>query len=278
MYLTAGISVALVLLLIGLECVLVLSARGLIRQVKENVSLTVVLNDNAPEEEVARLENMLKIAPFCHQERYISKEEALNEHIASLGEDPTEFLGYNPIEASLEVNISENYAQVDSLQKIETIITQFEAVRKVIYQKDVVSALDSVVNKLSLVFLGAAIILLIVALALIVNTIRLHVYSKRFIISTMKLVGACPWTIRRPIVARNVAMGFCAALLALLLLGAVLWYCKAYLSLTLIAFTWQNVALVAAVVVLSGIIITLFASVFATNRYIRMKTNDLYFV
>ena len=278
MYLTTTVSVALVLTLIGIETVLLISANDLIRQVKQNVALTLVINDDASADELQRIDNLLTIAPFSRAHIFISKEQALEDHINYLGEDPAEFLGFNPLQASYEVFLNADYAQSDSIESIERTLSAFPAVNRIIYQKDVVNMLDSNVNIFSFVLLAAALLLLFVAVALIVNTIRLHVYSKRFLINTMQLVGATPHVIKAPIVRRNVLMGFIAGLLALVLIAAAMTYMRYYLNINLMLLTWQNIIIVCGVVLLSGILLTLLASVFATNHYIRMRTDDLYYV
>lgn len=278
MYLTTTISVALVLFLVGIECVVLISANDLIRQVKENVALTLVINDNAEPDELQRIDNLLTIAPFAREHKFISKDEALREHIEYLGEDPVSFLGFNPLQASYEVFLAADYAQSDSIAAIEQTLSVFPSVSRIVYQKDVVSMLDSNVSIFSIALLGAALLLLFIAVALIVNTIRLHVYSKRFLINTMKLVGATPHVIKAPIVRRNVLMGLLAGLLALALLAAAVAYVRYSFGLNLMMLTWQNIAVVSCVVLLTGILITLLASVFAANHYIRMRTDDLYYV
>lgn len=278
MYLTTTISVMLVLLLIGLETVLLLSAHDIIRQVKENVALTLVINDDADPDEVNRLDNLLTIAPFCREHTFVSKEAALESHVQNLGEDPSKFLGFNPLLASYEVKLQADYAQADSIKMIENKLSSFACINRMVYQEDVVKMLDSNVNSISIVLLGVALILLFVAIALIVNTIRLHVYSKRFLINTMKLIGATPHVIKAPIIRRNVAMGVIAAVLAMLLLIATLFYCKEQLNITLLLLTPKNMLILSCVVLFSGIFITLFASIFAANRYIRMRTDDLYYI
>lgn len=278
MYLTTTISVALVLFLVGIECVVLISANDLIRQVKENVALTLVINDNAEPDELQRIDNLLTIAPFAREHKFISKDEALREHIEYLGEDPVSFLGFNPLQASYEVFLVADYAQSDSIVAIEQTLSVFPSVSRIVYQKDVVSMLDSNVSIFSIALLGAALLLLFIAVALIVNTIRLHVYSKRFLINTMKLVGATPHVIKAPIVRRNVLMGLLAGLLALALLAAAVAYVRYSFGLNLMMLTWQNIAVVSCVVLLTGILITLLASVFAANHYIRMRTDDLYYV
>lgn len=278
MYLTTTVSVMLVLFLVGLETVLLLSARDLIRHVKENVALTLVVNDDADSAELARLENLLTIAPFVKEHTYVSKEEALEEHIASLGENPADFLGYNPLKASVEVKLVADYARTDSISDIERRLSVFPCINRVVYQKQVVNMLDRNVGSISLILIGVALLLLFVTVALIVNTIRLHVYSKRFLINTMKLVGATPHVIKAPIVRKNVLMGLWAGILACVLLVLAFWYCRERLGVGIMLLTWQNCVVVVAVVIGCGLLLTFFASLFAVNRYIRMKTNDLYFI
>ncbi len=277
-YLTATVSVSLVLLLIGMECVLGLSADNLFRQVKENVNMSVVLKDETTSEDSLRFATLLDAAPFCREFAYISKEDALKEHVEKLGEDPEAFLGYNPLQASFEVKLNAPYIQVDSVAAIDSIFRVFPFVDKVVYQKDMIGLLDYQVNRLSIVLLAVALILLIVSLALIINTVRLHVYSKRFSINTMQLVGATPWIIKGPIVWKTVLLGIIAAMMALAMIAGILYAAHEHLGIWLIPMTWQNLAFLTGVVVVAAFVITFFSSVFAVNKYIRMKTSDLYYV
>ncbi len=278
MYLTTTISVALVLFLLGIETILMLSTHNVMRQVKENVSLTLVLNDNADSTQIARLDNLLQVASYVHTYTYISKEQALREHIANLGEDPTAFLGFNPLQAAYEVNLNASYAQADSIEMISQKLSIFPCISTISYPRDVITLLDENMGKISILLLGIAAVLLIVALALIINTIRLYIYSKRFLINTMKLVGATPWVIKRPLIGRNIWMGLVASILALCLLVGVFYYCHSQLGILMFPLTLTNIGIVCSVVVLSGIIITGFAALIASNKYIRMKTDDLYYV
>lgn len=276
MYLTTTISIALVLCLVGLECIVLLSAHELVRHVRENVVLSVVLKDAATDDEISRLGRLLEVAPYCLEERYISREEALQEHIDNLGEDPQKFLGYNPLTDAYEVRLKAEYAQSDSIAGIETRLKTLPYVDKVIYQEDVVKLLDSNVGEASLILLAIAAALLVIALVLISNTIQLQVYSKRFLINTMRLVGATPWVIKWPFIRRNMRMGVEASIVALLALTGVFYYCKARLGILLFPLTWQNITFIVAVVLFSGVAITFVASWLATNRYIRMKINKMY--
>ena len=276
MYFTTTISVALVLFLVGLECLILLSAHELMRQVKENVVLSIVLKDDNTADEVERTKRLLTAAPYALDYRFISREEALQEHIANLGEDPSAFLGYNPLTDAFEVRLQAAYAHSDSIAQIEKGLLNMPYVDKVIYQKDIVKVLDNNLSEIALMLLAVAIALLIIALVLISNTIQLQVYSKRFLINTMRLVGATPWVIKWPLIRRNVRMGIEAALLALLMLAATYYYCQTRLGVTLFPLIWQNIAFISVTVLVTGILITFLASLAATNRYIRMKISKMY--
>lgn len=276
MYLTTTVSVALVLFLVGLECIVLLSAHNLITRVKENMALTVVLSDEADSTAITRFSTIMDNAPYCHHYTYITREQALREHIEQLGEDPSAFLGYNPLTDAFEVYLDADYAQPDSIAAIEASIESLPYVDDLIYQQDVVSVLDRGVNQVSLILAIVAIALLLMSLVLIVNTIRLHIYSKRFLINTMRLVGATPWVIRAPFIRRNVRMGFEAGILALIALAGAVYYCTVRMGILLFPLTWQNITFIAATVLIGGMLIAFLASVFATDRYVRMKIDKMY--
>jgi cell division transport system permease protein len=276
MYFTTTISVALVLFLIGLESVVLMSARDLIRQVRENVVLTIIMREDATPDDISRLNSIVDIAPFVLDSRFISRQEALQEHIENLGEDPQKFLGYNPLSDAFEVRLIETYAQTDSILVIDKQLSSLPYVDKVIYQSDVVKALDSNLNKLLLILLVVAGALLIIALVLIGNTIQLQIYSKRFIINTMRLVGATPWVIKWPFIRRNIWIGLEASIIACGMLALVYYYCYNQFGLYLFPLNEMTIGSIGAIVLVSGFVITFFASLTATNRYIRMKTNKLY--
>lgn len=276
MYLTTTISVSLVLFLIGLECMVLMSARNLIRHVRENVVLTVVMQEDATSDEITRMQKLVDVSPYVLTSRYITKEEALQEHIETLGEDPEKFLGYNPLTDAFELRLKETYMQADSIQTIDSRLSSLPYVNRVIYHTDVINILDQNINKVLLVLLVVALVLLAIALVLIVNTIQLHIYAKRFLINTMRLVGATPWVIKWPFIRRNIWIGIEASVIACGLLAGVYYYCYEKLSLVLFELNYFTVGSIVCVVFLSGFAITFFASLMATNRYIRMKTNTLY--
>ena len=275
-YLTSAISVSLVLCLIGLECILLLSAGSLITRMRENITLTAVLSEGTDSTQCARMETLLADNQRFSGYTYVSAEQALEEHVRSLGEDPSAFLGYNPLSASYEIHPTDVYSAPDSLAVIAAEIEALPFVTEVIYPRDLADLMSSNVHDFSLILLVVALALLLVSMVLIVNTIRLQIYSKRFIINTMTLVGATSWVTRRPFVLRNMVMGFLAGLAALAVLSGMVYYVDFKLGVLLFPLTWQNILFVSAIVLCSGLLITLFASLIATGRYIRMDNNSLY--
>lgn len=276
MYLTAAVSVALVLCLVGMECVLLLSAGTLMHRMKENMALTAVLTADADSASCARFETMLSAADYCSDYRYISSDEALKEHIEALGEDPAAFLGYNPLAASYEIHPSAAYAHPDSMAVLETRLSSLPYIDQVIYQRDLVKLMNSNVSRVSVVLSVVALALLVIAVVLITNTIRLQIYSKRFLINTMTLVGATPWAIKSPFIKRYLLIGTIAALLAMAVVAGVVYYINIRLGILLFTLTWQNIGFIAGVILLSGVLITLISSLIATSRYVRMSLDTMY--
>ena len=275
-YFISAVSVTLVLCLIGLESVLLLSAGALLTRMRENITLTAVLSEEADSTQCARLERMLDVNEGYSSYRYVSKEDALREHITSLGEDPTAFLGYNPLSASYEIHPSDAYSHPDSLAVMVLKLESLPYVSQVIYPHDLADLMNRNVHDFSYVLMGVALLLLLVSMVLIVNTIRLQIYAKRFLINTMTLVGATSWVTRRPFVLRNVLIGFLSGIAALAVLSGLVYYVQFRMGLLLMPLTWQNIALVCGIVMCSGLLITLLASLIATGKYIRMDNNSLY--
>ena len=275
-YLTSAVSVSLVLCLIGLECVLLLSAGALVTRMRENMTITAVLAQDADSAQCARLERILDAGKQYSSYTYVSKEQALQEHIAALGEDPSAFLGYNPLSACYEIHPTDAYSHPDSLVSLASGMEALPYVTEVIYPRDLADLMNSNIHDVSIILLAVALALLLVSMVLIVNTIRLQIYSKRFLINTMTLVGATSWVTRRPFVLRNMLMGFLSGLAALAILSGVVYYVEFKLGVLLFPLTWMNIAFVSTVVLCSGLLITLFASLIATGRYIRMDNNSLY--
>ena len=223
-FITSSISTTLVLLLLGLVVFFVLAAHNLSVYVKENISFSVLVSDDMKESDILKLQKRLDKEAFVKQTEYISKKQALREQTEAMGTDPQEFLGYNPFTASIEIKLHSDYANSDSIAKIEKLIKKNTNIQEVLYQKDLIDAVNDNIRNISLMLLGLAVILTFISFALINNTIRLAIYSKRFLIHTMKLVGASWAFIRRPFLRRNFWIGVLAAFIAdSILWGAAYW-------------------------------------------------------
>ncbi len=275
---TATITIVLVLFVVGLIACLFLVAKNFSQQTKENFTISIVIKENSDSTEVVRLGEYLSKVDFVSKAVYISKEHALEEHIVALGENPAEFLGFNPLLASYEVNLKSTFVNAESLKDIEQRIISFSPVQEVVYQKDMIDLLNRNLQKLGVVLLGICAIMLFISLVLTNNTIRLLLYSKRFVINTMRLVGAKASFIRRPFVWQSIKMGIWAILLALICLGGVLYYLQKELGLVMNLLTLDFVIPIVAIVTLFGILITWISAVFAVNKYIRLGTNKLYYI
>lgn len=275
---TAIFSMSLVLFLIGMVSMLLFVARDMSDQIKENINLSLVLKDDISASGVKRIEQYLKNSDFTKSVEYISKEDALKEHIESMGENPADFLGYNPLSASYEVKLQSDYANVDSVAKIEQKLKVFKDIDRVAYQKDMVNMINDNIARISFILLGIATMLLLISIALINNTIRVSIYANRFLINTMKLVGATPWFIRKPYIKQGMLNGFLAALVSLALLGALMAYVLRETGINLMELKTMTLISVSAIVLIVGVSITAFSSYLAVGRYLRMQTNDIYFV
>jgi cell division transport system permease protein len=275
---TSSISTMLVLLLLGLVVFFVLSANNLSVYVRENINFSILISDDMPEPDILIMQKELNKEAFVKQSTYISKEQALREQSAAMGTDPEEFLGYNPFTASLEVKLNSAYANSDSIAKIEKKIKRNTNIKEILYQKDLIDSVNKNIRNISLVLLCLAGLLTIVSFALINNTIRLTIHSKRFLIHTMKLVGASWGFIRKPFLIRNIWIGVISAVAAdALLMGGA--YTLVNYEPELISIVTPDVMLiVSASVFLFGIIITFLCAYFSINRYLRMKASTLYYV
>lgn len=276
-YITTTISITLVIFLLGVMGVLVLSGNKISRYVKENIGFSIVLKDEARHIDVMQLQKYLDASKYVKSTQFISKEEAAETLKETLGEDFIAFVGYNPLPTSIEVKLNAGYANPDSLAKIEKEFLSSPNIKEVIYQKDLVNLVNDNLQKISFVVLLFCGLLFLISVALINNTIRLSVYSKRFLINTMKLVGATHGFIRRPFVTRSIVHGFVSSILAIGLLSALLYSINEDLG-NVISFTdYELLGMVFGTMILIGILISQISSFFAVNRYLRMKSNDLYY-
>ena len=275
---TSTLSMSMVLLLVGLVLMLLLVGRDMSTFVKENINLSVVLKDSINRSDEQRLEKFLLNAEYAKSVTYISKDEALKDHIASLGDNPAEFLGYNPLKASIEVKLQEKYATPEGVKTIEGSVKSFEIIDRVVYQKDMVSLVSENVTRISYVLLGLAAILLFISIALINNTIRMSLYSNRFLINTMKLVGATPGFIRKPYMIKTMINSLIASVIAIGLLVGVVAYVQVQFAIPDVLIQSTNLIIVAVAVVLLGLLLSVVSSWISVGRYLRMTSNDLHII
>lgn len=272
------ISISFVLYLIGLITLLIIIGNDISNYVKENVNMSVVLHDSITSNDLQRVQQAIQTMPGVKGYEYISKEQALKDHIRELGENPADFLGYNPLLASFEVKLTSAYANNDSVAKMESRLKHYAGVKEIIYQKEIIKTVNDYLSKTGYFLMGIAAVLVFISIVLLNNTIRLSIYSKRFVINTMRLVGARAWFIRRTFVWRYLWNGIIAALIALFLLAGSVYYLQSWLGIQFNLYDLRIDLIVTSVVMLFGLLISFFAALFAVNRYIRMTTNDMYFI
>lgn len=273
---TLCISTSLVLILLGMVVFTGLTARNLSAYVKENLTVTVLFDDNVSNREAAVVCRRMQSKPYVTHLEYITKEQALKEQSAALGTDPSEFLGMNPFVPSAELHLKADCANADSLKWIAKELRRYKHVAEVSYQKDLMESVNSNLRKISLVMIVLAILLTFVSFSLINNTVRLGIYARRFSINTMKLVGASWSFIRRPFIAMAVAEGLIAGIAADAVLGGAIYALYTYEPEITAVVTWEVLAITGAAVLLLGMLISIMCVYISVNHFLRMPTKRLY--
>ncbi len=274
---TVVVSLALVLFMLGLLGLVVLNASKLSNHIKENIGFQVILKDTATSAQIDALQQEISASVFAKSVNHITKEQAAEKLKADLGEDFVSFLGYNPLLSSLDVKLNADYANADTLVGIEKNLLQKSYVKEVVYHKDMIKQVNENAKVVSLYILIFSGLLLIVAIALINNTIRLSIYSQRFIIRTMYLVGATRTFISKPFIFKGIRQGVIAGILAGALLAGFLVVSTSYIPDLLQLQDENMLALLFGGIVLLGIFISSVSALFSVMRYLRLKTSDLYF-
>ncbi|MBR0165790.1 MAG: permease-like cell division protein FtsX [Prevotella sp.] len=273
---TLCISTSMVLVLLGLVVFSVLSSRNLSQWVKENLMVTVMLNEEVTVNDAKLLCRDLYHRPYARNIDYISREQALKEQTEAMGSDPSEFLGTNPFSATLELRLNSDYANSDSLKWIAAELKKNPKVADVAYQVDLMDKVNSNLTKVNILLLVIAGLLTFISFSLINNTVRLSVYSRRFLIHTMKLVGASWGFIRRPFMRNGLLVGILAAIIAIVVLGGCVYGLYYYEPNMVNIITWVELTITAGAVLLFGIIITSVSSYISVNKFLKMSAGDLY--
>jgi len=276
---TATISISLVLFLLGLIILLSLMAKNLSSYVKESLSFDIVLSDDIKDAEVNRIVKELNAADFVKSTEYISKEAAAKQLEADIGQNPEDFLGFNPLPCLIVVSLHSEYASPEKFPEIEKRIKSISPdISSIEYRKELMTMVNDNFRKTGIILFGIALLLLIITIALINNTIRLSVYANRFSIHTMKLVGATAGFIRKPFILTQIFSGIIAALIAIALLFWGVFYISKKSSEIWNVIDKNVLYIVAGSVLALGITISLCATFFAVNRYLRMKGDDLFYI
>ena len=276
-YATSVISISLVLCMLGVIGILILTAHRIGKYVRENVGFSVFLNDQVKEADIYRLQKTLDAAPYVRSTRYIDREDAAKEFTEELGEDFVGFLGYNPLSSSIEIRLDARYANNDSIRNIENRLLLFDEVKEVSYQKSIIHLINENIEKISLFILAFSALLVVIAVSLINNTIRLSVYSRRMLIRTMQLVGATNAFIRRPFLLRSMLHGIYSAFIAMAILVTALYWAEGQLEGILSVSDVQILGGLFLIVFFSGMILSWISTFFAVNKYLKIKTDNLYY-
>lgn len=274
---TTVVSLSLVLFMLGLLGLVILNTRKLADNFKEKIGFKVILSENAKEVDIQYLKKTLDASDYVKSTELIDKDEAAKKLQDDLGEDFINFLGSNPVPNAIDVYLIAGYANPDSVAWIEKDLLSSKLVKEVVYQKSLVSIINENVNKISLVILIFSGLLMLIALALINNTIRLSIYSKRFIIKTMQLVGATQGFIRRPFVLTGIKHGVYGALIAIGMLIGVLSFAQKQLPELVELQDNKMLTTLFGLVIVLGIIISWISTSLAVRKYLRLKSDDLHY-
>jgi cell division transport system permease protein len=277
-YLSTIVSITLVLFVLGLMAALLLNVGYLSRYVKENIGFTVEIADGVSQADIVWLRKQLDVMPAVRETKLISQADAERELRAMLGQDFVSFLGYNPLSIYIEAKLRYSHANSDSLIYIDRRISRMQGVKSIVYQKSLVDVVNRNVNRISAILLLFSILLFVVSLTQINTTIRLSVYSKRFSIYTMKLVGATHAFITRPFLARSALHGVAAALLAFGMLSVLYFFVRKQIDAEILdVISVDFVGLLMACLLILGLLVATISTYFALNRSLSMNMDDLYY-
>jgi cell division transport system permease protein len=262
--------------MLGLIGLLLLNAHKLSDYVKENIGFAIVINNDAREVEILKLQKELEATPYVRTTEYITRERAARDFTKTLGEDFVSFLGYNPLLASIDVKLFAGFANPDSIAKIEAQLKNQPLIKEIVYEKSLIHLVNENVKRISLIILGFSGLLFLIAIALVNNTIRLQVYSRRFIIRTMQLVGATKGFIRKPFLYRSLFIGFMAAVLASLLMLGLVYVIQYELTNLMIFIDFKLLSVLFVAITVLGMMLNFVSTFFALNKYLNIDVDNLY--
>lgn len=275
-FLTSTISTTMALLLLGALTLFVLTAKEIRNYVHQDLTITTILADSTSETTAQNLVVTLGEKFYVHKIQFISREQALQEQVEVLGINPHEFLGKNPFSISLEMKMKADYVCTDSLAWITEDLMQESAIVDVIYPEDVVETINQNLSTITYILILITVVLLVISISLINNTVHMGIYSQRFVINTMKIIGARWNFIRRPFMLRSLRIGLISAAIAtLFLLVAVQWALGIESSLEQFVPT-RNVLIMVACIFAFAMVITLTCTFISVTHFLKMQERDLY--
>ena len=275
-YLVSTLSIALVLVVVGVLVFILLNARQVSDYVKQNIGFSIIVKDNVNEAEVKKMQKILDTQPFVASSVFISKEEAARVFKRELGEDFEEVLGYNPLLPSVEIKLNPVYANNDSLVVIEKNLLGNEVVQEVSYQKSLVHMINENVRRISIILLIAGAALMLISFTLIRNTIHLAVYAQRFLIKTMQLVGAKPFFICKPFIQNGIWFGFFGSMFANLILLAAIYFLQKEVGGVIDLMNKELIIVMVGVVKVCGVVLSLLSAWMSVTRYLKKDMDELY--
>lgn len=273
---TSTVSVALVLLILGIIAALSIATHSITGEIREKVGFTVVMREDISPAAIDRFKQLFTSATYVGSYTYTSADDNLRRWEEENGEDVMNILGVNPFSAEFDVRVKPAYASTDSIAPIASIIGNAPEVDEVVMNADMIDGIDRNMKMMSMILMLVAAALLAISFVLINNTVRLTVYSRRFLIHTMRLVGATPSFIRRPFITSNIVHGIVASIIASLLLTALLFYARSIDAAVGIAVPWEKMAWVFAAMLVAGIVICATAAMLAANKYLRLSYDDMF--
>lgn len=277
-YFTSVVSISLVLLLLGIVGLLMLNAKQMSDYVKENLCFSLIINDDVSEPDIKQFQKSLDTHEFIKSTEYITKDDAAKQLQEELGENFIETLGYNPLSPTINVYLNSDYASPDSIAKLEGFfMSKSNIVNEVSYQQNLVNLIHDNIKKVSIILLALSALFFLISFALLNNTIRLQIYSKRFIINTMKLVGAKKGFIRRPFIASGALQGLVSSIIAIALLYGIIYFANSQLENIMGSIDPWIIALLFVAVAVIGVLLCVFATLLSINKYLRLKTINLYY-
>lgn len=275
-YFSVVISIALVLFLLGNLGLMIINAKKVSDLLKEQISLTIYLNDSAKKVEINQIQKSLELADYTKSITFVSKEEAAELMISETGEDFMDFVGYNPLQNSIDIHLKADYVTNDKLNEIASELSDKKFVDDVKFDENLIELMNKNVRKISYWVLIFSIVFTLISVLLINSSIRLAVYSKRFIIKTMQMVGATKSFIRKPFIYKNLQLGLAGALIANLALCVVFYQLDNYFPELTLSSAIEKLALLVLAVFGVGFIITWISTFIATQRFLNLKTDQLY--